>query len=361
MNDRRWMAVGALAVAMLAWSIAVAEDQMERRGGKWVRVKPAEPGTPAGDVAVIREHFESGRRRSAVKAAKKFLKAYPDSPSREEAMLLAGQAQFDRGRYFQAYEWYEKQLTEFPRGEHYERALDRECKVAEKFLAGRPRIIWGFIRLPARDEGIEILSGVAEHAPGSTFADRSLMRIGDYHYDRRDYPEAVDAYDHYVRMFGRTPRTPYARLQAGQALFESYRGPEHDGTPLLEAQQRLRTYATAYPARATQANVTEMLEQITDQRAEKLYHTGRFYERVSRPKAAAFYYRLVRKDYPQTRWAEQAEEDLARFGQAQQRKAKAGQRNRTLELLNRLFKGSDDEAKTSTRPADSKEEGGSKP
>ena len=57
--------------------------------------------------------------------------------------FLAGCAEMERDRYWQAYGWFEKQLDQFPQGPRSGKALQKEYDIAEGFLAGkRTRGLW---------------------------------------------------------------------------------------------------------------------------------------------------------------------------------------------------------------------------
>src|SRR3972149_5904492 len=60
--------------------------------------------------------MDRGKYRSVVKTAKRFVKRYADPAGREEMMLLAGEAELKRGRLFQGYEGFGRQLGESPGG-----------------------------------------------------------------------------------------------------------------------------------------------------------------------------------------------------------------------------------------------------
>jgi outer membrane protein assembly factor BamD (BamD/ComL family) len=313
-----------MRVSMLVWCAAAAlgavaprapaQQETEWKDGNWVRVAAPARGTPAGEAAIIRRHVEAGRHRAAVSEADKFVKKYPLDPSIEEVLMLAGRAEMGRQRYFQAYEYFEKQLSQFPSGRYFERALQYESEVAEAFLAGKKRVVWGIFYLPAQDDGIMILGKIAEHAPGSALAERCLMRIGDYHYQQRDYADAVAAYDRYLETFSRAERASYATLQAARASLASYRGPDFDETPLLEARQRYEMFQQRFPLQADRVDVPRILEQIRVQLAKKTFATAEFYERTGRRDPAKYYYRLVVDRYPRTEWESRAAASLRRLG-----------------------------------------------
>jgi outer membrane assembly lipoprotein YfiO len=291
-----------------------AQEEYEWKDGNWVKAPVPAKGTPAGECALIRRCVEKGENITAVQEADRFLKKHPLEPAAEEVLLLAGKAELARGRYFQAYEYFEKQLARFPSGRFFERALQGEYEAAEAFLAGKRRIVWSIFRLPAYDDGIKILGEIAKHAPGSALAEKSLMRIGDFHYQRRDFLEAVAAYDRYLEVFARAERASYAMHQAARASLAAYRGPEYDDTPLVEARQRYQMFAQRFPLEAERADVPRILEQIRLAQARKTYSTAEFYERTGRKESAKYYYRLVMEQYPQTEWEPRAAASLRRLG-----------------------------------------------
>lgn len=181
-----------IVICSVLLAIGVAEvpgGEYVWQDGKWVpAAKPVE-GTVEGELAIIRTHIAQRDRKKALAAVERFLARYPDDAACEEAMLLAGQADLDAGQYYQAYEQFEKMLDRYPNGRFLERALTREMDVANAFLAGKKRTVAKVFRLPAKDEGLDILRRIAEHAPSSLIAESALLRIGEYHYQQGEYAE----------------------------------------------------------------------------------------------------------------------------------------------------------------------------
>jgi outer membrane protein assembly factor BamD (BamD/ComL family) len=314
-RDKYLAMVCLTAVAAVCGSQAFAQESYEWTGGKWAEAAKPVEGTPEGELALVRELFDNGEYGKCVNAAGKFRERYPAQAACEEVYYIAGRAELGLGRHYQAYEWFERQLDQFPSGPYCDRALEREFEVAEAFLGGQKRIVLKFMRLPAKDEAVEILTRIAEHAPGTQLSERALLRIADHHFDNRRWVEAAEAYDALLLMSRKSAQAPYATLQAARATYNSYGGVWFDDTPLLEAEQRFGNFAENYPAAAEQFNVSQILDDITSERAHRLHATGEFYERTQRPKAAVFYYERIVEFYPQTHWAEIAREALARLGQ----------------------------------------------
>lgn len=320
MTDRKHTTVAVAATLALAMGLfaspLAARDNYEWSGGKWIKAARAAEGTPEGELALVRLLFEDGQYKKLVKAAKKFFKRYPGDACYEEVCMLAGRSEMSRSRYWQAFEWFEKQLNDFPSGRFSDRALLYEYEVAEAFLAGQKRIVWGgVIRLKATDEGLEILQRIAEHIPGTELAARSLLRVGDFYYEREKWIEAIEAYDVFLDLFGKSAKAPYAMGRAAMASWHSFEGVLFDDTPMLEAEHRFKTLLEGYPAEAKKLRTRQILKQIAATRAHKLYESAAFYRRTGKPSAAAFYYRQTARQFPGTQWARDAKGALAALGE----------------------------------------------
>jgi len=303
-------------IVLVGWAIllpspaGLAEIGHEYRQGQWIAIDASDPSSPPSRVELIRRAVEGGRNSRAVKLAKQFLDSYPDDPNREQVLMLAGQAQMNRGLYYQAYEWFDRQANEFPAGEYFDRAMDRQYRIADAFLEGKKRVALGIFLLPAREEGIEILQRIVERSPGTAMAEWSLLRIADYHFCRKNYLESAEAYDNYLIMFRSSPQAPEAMLQAASATHRSFRDLPYDHSPLIEARQRYSEYTQQYPVRSRAENVPQIINSIDMTLAHKTYLTGEFYRRTSQPRAAAWYYLTVIRRYGDTVWAQRAGEAM---------------------------------------------------
>lgn len=312
--------LAAISVLAVLGGVAVlapaGEDEMIWQNGKWVRQAPPAEGTAEGEAAIVRHDLDGKKYGDAIQHAERFLKRYPSDPLREQVLGLAGDAELGRGMYWQAYERYEKQLGEFPNGTDVERTLEREMEVAATFLAGKKRVVAKVFRLPAEDEGIEILHRVAEHAPGTATAELALLMVGDHFFKKANWQDAAGAYDSYLKLFPKSQRTVYAEVQAAHALRQAYRGAYWDDTSLIEAEQRYKMILRDYPAAAREANVGAILQDIQLARAQKQFEVGRFYLRTGKKEAAIRYFNRVVDEYGQTEWARKAEIELTKLGQA---------------------------------------------
>jgi outer membrane assembly lipoprotein YfiO len=307
-----WTLVASMGFVATLPGLSSGQDR-RYENGRWVEVAEPREGTPEGELSLIRKHLADGSARKAQKLTEKWIERYPDHEGLEEAMFLRGQAMMDRGRYANAYEAFEEQLASFPGGMFVLRALHREYDIANAFVEGRKRRVWGIFWVGAEDYGTKIFTSIAATAPGTSIARKALLRMGDYYYEDGQYAAAVRVYDEFLKIYPKSKDAAYAMLQAARASHAQYRGVKYQDTPLLSARQRYRNFAEAFPEQASQIDVERILEDINESLAHKKHHIGRFYERVGRDGAATFYYRIVVDQFPGTRWADLAEEDLRRL------------------------------------------------
>lgn len=311
-STRRWVWVLALIGAWAGMARA-QEGRFEYRDGKWVKVREPAPDSPTGRLIELRRLAEAGKHRAVVRGVRVFLKDHPDSPLREEAMFLLGDAWKARGRYYKAYEAFEEQITSFPDGDLLARALSREYEIADAFLKGRKRRVLGIFFFPAHGEGVEILTGIFGQAPASTLARKAMVRLGDYYFQTDQHTAALDVYDQFLRTYGKSDRAAYVMLQAARCSLESYRGVKYDDTPLLEARQRFAAFAERFPRQARELGIARVRAEIRESLAHHLAYTADYYRRVGRKQAAIYCYRILREQYADTSWAREAREALDRL------------------------------------------------
>ncbi len=320
-NTLRLLAVSAaMAVCAAGCGDRIGRQDgvaLEWRDGQWIQRTKHARGAAEASLANISRLFEGRSYFRAVSAAKSHVKKYPGDETSEEAYYLAGRSELARKRYYQAYEFFEHQLDQYPGGQFFERGLNGQLECAEAFLAGKRRILMGVFRIKAEEEGLTILEGIAEHAPGTRMAEQVLLRVADYQFSRRKYEQAADAYDRFMALFPRSVHSAHALQRAAESSHKMYLGSQYDDTPLLEAKNRYESLAEQFPETAARINVDLILEDIRSARAAKVYDSAEFYERTHHPKAAVYYYQQVVELFPGTGSARRSRMALARLSGAE--------------------------------------------
>ncbi len=316
------MGIRWLAWVIAGWLVLAAAAQQERyrerevldpESGQWVARPAPPPSTPVGALDQARELLARGEYKAVRKLLAEWTEQNPDHERYYEAELLLGDAEFGREHYYQAYEHYEL-VAENTGGELFYKVLRRELEVARAFLAGEKRIVWKFLRLPAYDDGIEILDRIWERVPGTRLGELALKLKADYYFTHGEMDLAQDEYANLVREHPYGRYTKLAMLRAAEAAEAAFPGIKFDDRALLDAEVRYRQLESQFPAYAEQEHVAERLAGIRQLRAEKDLYVARWYQKTGRPDAAAFYYRLIVKDWPETLAAREARAALRELG-----------------------------------------------
>ena len=305
--------LSALLAGSIFCSSAQAEPEVfwDPQTKTWKQKAKPKEGSPEALIVKINKSIEAEDYQYAIQLCQELQYNFPESPACEEAMFLQAQSYMNQGDYWEAYHYFEKQISTFPNGVFYDRAIDREYQIADAFLRGRKRRVFKFFKIDASEDGLEILEKIAALVPGTDLGQNAQLRIADYYFDEQDYIEAIAAYDFFVENNPTANKKSYAMLQAARASFLRYRGIQWEKSPLIDAAERYNVIAQAYPQLAKSENIAEILQQIRVELAHKLWHTARFYDRTNKPKAAIFYYAKLLEKYPRSKWAKQARNILA--------------------------------------------------
>jgi outer membrane protein assembly factor BamD (BamD/ComL family) len=289
--------------------------EFDPQTGQWVAIAKPVPGTPEGEFQIARQHLADEEFRAARRVLERWIKKY--GPSHElypQVRLRRAEAILGQKDYYRAHKYLKEFLSEFGGSDLAEDAVSDEFVIAESFLAGKKRRFLGFIPLPAEDIGLRILDDLSSNYPESTIAEKAIKTKADYYYRTGDFGLAEDEYARLQREFPRSQYLPFAMRRSADAALASFNGIPFDDAPLIEAQERYTQYLAQFPAYGQHYGVSLLLDQIYEQRAAKELSIGEYYQRVKQLRAASFYYRSTRDNWPKSLAAIQATEHLRRLG-----------------------------------------------
>ena len=143
-------------------------------------------------------------------------------------------------------------------------------------------------------------------------ADKALFLAGGVKFYREDYREAAHYFSMLVEQHKDSPLAPQAIELAIISKHMSTGGPEYDGRSVAEARLLVDSALRNYPelARDKSGFLERQLGAITFQQAQKDYMTAEFYRRTGHAGSAYFYYEIVRRRYPGSKFADLATERM---------------------------------------------------
>ncbi len=285
---------------------------------EWVEIPPPPPGTAAGDLHLIRAQIQSKEYRRALSAIKKHIKTYgEDDPVYPEVLLAKADGLIGRKAYDKAHDVLQAFLNEYGGMAVTSEALRLEFIIAETYLTGVKRKFLGMRLLSGEEEAYRILDEISIDHPESSLAEAAIKTKGDYLFKKGDHLLAELEYTRLIQEYPRSRYHQYALRRTAESALASHGGVDYDEAALIEAEERYREYRSRYTGAADREGVGLILTGIREQRAEKEFSIGRYYERTNHPGTAVFHYRTVRSQWPDTRAGTNATARLELLGAAE--------------------------------------------
>lgn len=299
--------------------------------------------------------FERGEFEEAEKQAKRISKQYKDTPVREDALYLLGEAQFAQERFAKAQDSFETLLNEFPSSRYMDRVTGRMFAIAQTWL-GFPQMASTSeiqeinyenpshtkassepvttskdptLRIPilpnfhdrsrpifdTHGRALVALKSIWLNDPTGPLADDALMLTASYYLRKGDYIES-DRYFQILREeYPKSPHLEDAFVLGSHVKLMSYQGDLYDGTGLTQAREMKESTLRLFPDNENREQIRQELSQIDEAAARRDWALVEFYRRKNRPQSMAVYCMQIIERFPQTSYAALARETLAEIGQ----------------------------------------------
>jgi len=313
----------ALLIMTVALSTRTTEAQQprlrtltyEKDKREWTELAPPQPGTSEGDLHLIRESIRDKAFGRAYSQIKSFIKAHgTDDPQYPAVLVAQADAQIGRREFVAAHETLQTFLGAYRGAAPTADAVRLEFVIAESFLGGAKRRVWGVPLLSGEDLALQILGEIATDFPEDQYAELALKTKGDYLFKTGDHALAELEYNRLIRDYPRSRYHEYALRRAAEAALASFAGVDYDEAALVEASERFDEYRASYPAQADRDGVALVLDSVREMRADKEYLVGEYYEQTGHLSSAAYYFKNVRRDWPGTVAAAKATRRLELLG-----------------------------------------------
>jgi len=300
---------------LIAATPAWAQTSYELTDEGFAAVAAPEPGSPAAELSAARKLIAQDEPKAALEALNLWFKTHPGDPLTVEALLLRGDAKAAMSDFYEALFEYEEVVTFYPASPQFWTALEREYEIGVLFTTGFKRKLWGIRWLPADGEGAELLIRVQERAPGSPLGEKASIALADYYFRSVQMVLATEAYDLFLINYPESELRQWALLRLIQASLARFKGPEFDGTGLIDAAERLRQYRDEFPAAAERVGVEALLVRVRESLARRDYASADWYDRTGEQVSAVLLYRRLIEEYSDTAAARNAVARLDALGE----------------------------------------------
>jgi tetratricopeptide (TPR) repeat protein len=249
----------------------------------------------------------------------------------EKARYLQAECYRLADKYPEAVDTYHKMLVDFPGGAYRERGCAHIFSIADYWLddtrdeitaarQGKNTTVTRLTKMvkidktkPTLDQegrALQALEYVHTNDITGPTADKALYWAGYIHFYRGNFQDADHYFSLLVDMHKDSPLRPQATELAIIAKNNSTGGSEYDGQKSAEALQLVSHAEAAMPEFRSPERTDFLTRQkmaIRMQQADKDYKMGQYYERANHPGSAFFYYEMVKRRYPGTKYADLAD------------------------------------------------------
>lgn len=277
---------------------------------KWENPKYAAKDTPKLQFELAMSFFNAGNYKRAQAEFRRLLKAYPNSEFAPEAQFYVGLCYQNQEQYYEAFGAYQKVIETYPYSERVDQLIAEQYKIGKIFYDGYKSKLLGIAIVPSTDKAIEVFAKVAENSPYGKYADSAQYYLGLSNKKMGQHKEAIEAFQKLLDEYPKSPLVEDAKFQIGQCYAQAAPKPGYDQVNTEESIKEFKELLDTSPESKKSQEAVALLDKLKDKKAESVFQTAKFYERLKKYKSAQVYYKQILDEYPRSKWAAKALERL---------------------------------------------------
>ncbi|KAB2832283.1 MAG: outer membrane protein assembly factor BamD [Candidatus Brocadia sp.] len=234
----------------------------------------------------------------AIKEFESIIRDASDSEYAEISQIGIGRAYFLNNDFKRALKAYEKVLERYPGTKRTEEVFEQEYQV-------------GIAQMETNESAaIGVFEKIIEKHPLGPVAPDAQIKIADCYFKLNQYEESLDAYEKFLENYPKSEWVPYVQYQIPLTKVYHEKQQERNYGLLISAREGFEEYLVSNPHGIYTEDAKKMIQEIRIIEAEREYNIGEFYLRQKKPVSAAMYFEYVKEDFPDTIWAERANERI---------------------------------------------------
>lgn len=277
---------------------------------KWENPKYAPRDTPKSQFELAMSYFDASDYKVAQREFRRLIKAYPNSEFAPEAQYYVGLCYEKQEQYYEAFLAYQKVIETYPYSERVDRIIAEQYNIGKIFYDGYKSKILGLAVLPSIDKAIEVFSKVVESSPYGKYADSAQYYLGLSHKKMFQYKEAIEAFQKLLDEYPQSTLAEDAKFQIGQCYAQAAPKPGYDQMSTEESISEFKELLETSPQSKKAKEAVVFLDQLKEKKAESIFKTAKFYEKIRKYKSAEIYYKQILDEYPKASWAVKALERM---------------------------------------------------
>lgn len=274
--------------------------------GGWSNPKHAVKDTAEEQFKWAMESYKNKDYKKAISEFDKLVKLFSNSKYAPDAQYYVGRAYEDMEEYYHAYLAYQKVIEAYPYAKNRDEIIKRQYDIGVLFYGGHKSKILGIALLPAIDKAIEIFEQVVKNSPYGEYAPKAQFKIGEAYKKENRFAEATVAFQKLRDEYPNDELAIEADYQIAQCGYIASLDASYNQESTDSAIDKFKALMSETEDKPFLERAKKSLKELKEKRAQSVYETARFYEKIGRIQSAAIYYKEIVKEYPETTLAKEA-------------------------------------------------------
>lgn len=292
---------------------------------KFINPKYAVKDSPKEQYDWAMSFYDAKDYPRAATEFEKLAKQYEYSEYAGRAQYHVGLCYENMGKYYLAFQAYQKAIDNFPHLENVDEIVAREFNIAGIYAEKEnPKVLGTDIMTPA-DRVVEIYRKVVDNAPYGKLADEALFKAGETLKTVERYDEAVASFQKIIDEYPNSPFTEKARYEVAYCAYKASLKPAYDQESTDKAIKAFSDFTQDNKDNELSKEADQTIQRLKDKAAEKSLLTAQFYEKIHKKESAIIYYQDILDRYPDSSYASLATTKIDALRNGTRRPAAAGE------------------------------------
>jgi len=270
---------------------------------KFVNPKYAVKDSPKEQFDWAMNFYNAKDYKRAASEFEKLTKHYEFSQYASTAQYYAGLSYEAMGKYYIAFQAYQKTVDNFPHAENLDEIIAKEFRIASLYAEKPNPKVLGADIMTSTDRSIEMYRKVVENAPFGPLADEALYRMGETMKRASLFEEATLTFQKIIDEYPTSKFADKAQYEVAQCAYKASLQPAYDAGPTDRALRIFEEYAASGRDEKLSEEAKRTMQRLKNKAAEKSMIVAKFYEQANHPKSAIIYYQDVLDRYPESIYA----------------------------------------------------------
>lgn len=265
---------------------------------KFVNPKYAVKDSPKEQYEWAMSFYDAKDYQRAAAEFEKLTKNYEYSEYAARSQYRAGLCYENMGKFYIAFQNYQKTIDNFPHIENMDEIIAREFNIANIYAVKENPKVLGTDIMTSMERAIEIYRKVIDNSPYGKLADEAQFKLGMALKKVERYDEAMAAFQKIVDDYQSSRFAEEAKYEVASCAYKSSLKPDYDIESTSKAIRAFEEFSHESSQNDLSREASSTIQRLKDRSAEKSMSVAKFYESQRHYESAIIYYRDVVDRFP---------------------------------------------------------------